>query len=98
MATKSIQLRIDEGLKDRAESVLEELGLDMPTALRLFLKKVVNTRAIPFRISLEEEGFSQTQVREILASRAEARAGAGLSGPFRSPEETQEFLDSLKRR
>lgn len=97
MAVKSIQLRIDEGLKVSAESVLEELGLDMPTALRLFLKKVVRARAIPFPVSLEEE-FSPAQVREILASREEARAGAGLNGPFRSPEKTQEFLDSLKRK
>ncbi|RYD37987.1 MAG: type II toxin-antitoxin system RelB/DinJ family antitoxin [Verrucomicrobiaceae bacterium] len=101
MAIKNIQLRIDEGLKNSAEIVLEELGLDMPTALRLFLKKVVKTKAIPFRISLEDESgesFTRAQIREILASRKEARDPAKLSGPFKSLQETQGFLDSLKQK
>lgn len=101
MATKSIQLRMDPGLKERAESVLEELGLDMPTALRLFLKKVVKTNAIPFRISLEDESgesLTRTRIREIPASREEIRDPAKLSGPFKNSQETQSFLDSLKRK
>ena len=72
----------------------------MPTAMRLFLNKVVKTRAIPFRISIDEEqgdSFSPAQIREILASREEARNPGKLIGPFKIPSETQNFLDSLKR-
>lgn len=101
MAIRNIQLRVDEGLKQNAEQVLEELGLDMPTALRLFLKKVVKTRAIPFRVSLEDadpEVFTAAQVREILASRQESLVPGKASGPFKTPAETQRYLDSLKKK
>ena len=101
MATKNIQLRLDENLKQSAERVLDELGLDMPTALRLFLKKVVKTKAIPFRISLDEEReevFTPAEIREILASRKEASDPAKSAGPFKTPAETQRYLDSLKKK
>ncbi len=98
MATRNIQLRLDEELKVGAENVLAELGLDMPTALRLFLKKVVSTRAIPFRISAEEDKFTAEEIREILIAREEAKDPANLFGPFETHEETQKFLDSLKRK
>lgn len=100
MGTKNIQLRLDDGLKQNAASVLAELGLDVPTALRLFLRKVVITRSIPFRISSGEEkgdGFTAAQVRGILASRKEARDPAHRDGPFKTPAETQGFLDALKQ-
>jgi DNA-damage-inducible protein J len=101
MALKNIQIRVDEHLKQSAESVLEELGLDIPTALRLFLKKVVKTKAIPFRISLHEERedfFTPAQIREILASKKEASDPAKLAGPFKTRAETQSYLDTLKKK
>lgn len=101
MAIKNIQLRLDGHLKQSAESVLNELGLDIPTALRLFLKKVVKTKAIPFRISLDEEQgevFTTAQIREILSSRKEAKDPAKLAGPFKTPAETQGYLDTLKKK
>ncbi len=99
MAIKNVQLRLDEGLKKKAERVLEDLGLDMPTALRLFLKKLVKTKAIPFRISVEdrEDYFTPSQVKEILAAREEARDPKNWIGPFDTPGKTQAFLDSLKK-
>jgi DNA-damage-inducible protein J len=77
--------------------VLEELGLDMPTALRLFLKKLVKTRAIPFRISLDEDedNFTAAQVKEILAAREEARDSKNLIGPF---EKGEDIIASLHKR
>ena len=50
MAT--INIRIDEELKNNSENILGELGLSMTTAMTIFLKAVVNKRAIPFSIEL----------------------------------------------
>jgi len=97
MAIKNIQLRLDEGLKVKAERVLEDLGLDMPTALRLFLKKIVHTKAIPFRISLDsdEDNFSASQIGEILKARDEAMVSSNLFGPFDTAEQ---MTASLKKK
>ena len=95
MAIKNVQLRLDEGLKKKAERVLEDLGLDMPTALRLFLKKLVKMRAIPFRVSLDEDSFTADQVQEILAAREEARDPKNWIGPF---EKGDDMVSSLRKR
>jgi DNA-damage-inducible protein J len=47
---KTLQIRLPEGLRDQADSVLAEMGLDTPTAVRLYLTKIVQTRSIPFSI------------------------------------------------
>ena len=43
-------LRIDDDLKRDCDKVFEELGLNMTSALTVFLKQVVRTRTIPFII------------------------------------------------
>ena len=41
MATSVTQIRIDEDLKNQATAIFEELGLDFPTAVRIFLKRTI---------------------------------------------------------
>lgn len=45
---KTLQVRIPDQLRNDADSVLSEIGLDIPTAVRLYLNRVVLTRSIPF--------------------------------------------------
>ena len=44
-------LRIDDKLKTDCDSVFDDLGINMTSAITLFLKQVVRTRGIPFEIS-----------------------------------------------
>jgi DNA-damage-inducible protein J len=48
---KTLQIRVEEGLRCEADGVLREIGLDVPSAVRLFLTKVVQTRSIPFELT-----------------------------------------------
>jgi DNA-damage-inducible protein J len=50
MPAANINIRTDSELKTNAQSVLAELGLDMSTAINIFLKQIVNRQAIPFEI------------------------------------------------
>ena len=43
-------LRIDDDLKRDCDAVFEELGLNMTSAVTVFLKQVVRSRSIPFII------------------------------------------------
>ena len=59
MATSVMQFRVDEELKAQASEVCEELGIDLPTALRMFMKRTVAENGIPFDMKLpkvQEEG------------------------------------------
>lgn len=51
IATKSLQVAISAEDREQADAVLAELGLDTPTAVRLFLKQVILTRSIPFPLT-----------------------------------------------
>ena len=52
-ASTTLQVRMPRALRDGAASVLEEMGLDLPTAVRLYLTKVAKTRRIPFALEAE---------------------------------------------
>lgn len=47
-----IQVRIDSRLKKEATDILNELGMDMPNAIRMFLRRIVLERGIPFDTKL----------------------------------------------
>ena len=50
MAVTNINIRTDSELKAKVQSVLADLGLDMSTAINMFLHQVVYYQAIPFEI------------------------------------------------
>ena len=48
MTTRNVSFRIDENLKIEADEVLKNIGLNMTSALTMFLQQVVNKNSIPF--------------------------------------------------
>ena len=49
--TKTIQVRIDDQLKESADALFTSLGLDTSTAVRMFLIAAIETEGIPFVIA-----------------------------------------------
>ena len=60
MATSIVQFRIDDDLKAQATEIYEKLGLDLSTALRIFLKRSVAVRGIPFSMTLDNDTVPET--------------------------------------
>ncbi|MBO4326329.1 MAG: type II toxin-antitoxin system RelB/DinJ family antitoxin [Clostridia bacterium] len=50
MATTNINIRIDEDLKKSAEQLFSDLGLNMSSAITIFLRSSVDYNGIPFEI------------------------------------------------
>ena len=50
MATTNINVRVDTSLKKDAEKLFNELGLNMSSAITMFLKSAVSYEGIPFEI------------------------------------------------
>jgi len=50
MALKSTNIKIEEELKKQSQQLFYDLGLDMTTAVNIFLRQAVKEQAIPFRI------------------------------------------------
>jgi DNA-damage-inducible protein J len=53
MATTNLNIRIDTDLKKQAEELFNELGLNMSTALNVFLRQAVRSNGIPFDLRLD---------------------------------------------
>ena len=53
MATANINVRVDSSLKQAAESLFSDLGLNMSTAITMFLKSAVSYDGIPFEVRRE---------------------------------------------
>lgn len=45
----NLQLKIDDSLRDDAQWVAAQLGLDLPTAVRMFLVQMVRQNGLPFQ-------------------------------------------------
>lgn len=55
MAEKtSITVRIDKDLKEQSEEIFEALGMNMTTAINVFLRQVVKTNGLPFELTLNQ--------------------------------------------
>lgn len=50
--TTNINIRMDKALKEQAESLFSELGMNMTTAFNIFLRQSVRQGKIPFEVSL----------------------------------------------
>lgn len=83
--TKAIQIRVDQKLKEAADLIFEDMGLDTPSAIRLFLKKVVVSKSIPFELksTRTDNGFTEDFEEEVLKASKEKEQ----IGPFKSAKD-----------
>jgi len=62
-----IQIRIDKQTKKEATQILDRMGLDTSTAVRMFLKQLVNTGRLPLEIR-DINGFGPGMAKELRRS------------------------------
>ena len=53
MPTTNLNIRTDKGIKDQAEEIFAELGLNMTTAVNMFLRTAIREHGIPFELKLD---------------------------------------------
>lgn len=94
---KGIQVRIDADVSARAERVFQAVGIDIPTAIRMFFAKVAVTGGIPFSVRDDSYTvYSPEDLAEIDAAYGESFHKRNLRGPFHSVEGM--FEDIVRRK
>ena len=53
MGTVNMSIRMDTELKKQAEAMFSDMGLNMTTAMNMFLRQVVRQGKIPFEIATD---------------------------------------------
>lgn len=88
MAAISTNIKIDPTLKQESQTLFESLGLNLSTAVNMFLRQAVREQAIPFRVG------NPIPNAETIKAIEDARNGIGLSRPFTSVSDMMEDLDA----
>lgn len=93
------QIRIEPELKKQANEIFAKLGLDMSTAVNLFLYQVVLRKGLPFHIDLSsnpifEDELTQKELEhEIMKGVEDVKAGRVYS-----LEEVSRLLDIVRKK
>ena len=53
MSTTNLNIRTDKDVKEKAEKIFNELGLNMTSAVNIFLRTAIRERGIPFELKLD---------------------------------------------
>jgi DNA-damage-inducible protein J len=86
MAKVSTNVTIDEVTKKEAQALLADFGMDLSTAVNVFLKQMVYEGSFPFTITREVPNEETKRAIENV------RNGVGLSKGFHSVAELMEDL------
>ncbi len=87
-STTTITVRLDSYVKEQAQAVFSKLGVDMTTAIDVFLRESIRSKGFPFCVNLERPNKTTLRAME----KAEKRED--VYGPFDSMDEFLEALDA----
>lgn len=55
MSNTTISVRIDSEVKDKADKLFNELGMNMSSAINVFLRQSIREQSIPFSIYINDD-------------------------------------------
>ncbi len=88
MAKVSTSISIDSEVKAQAQELFSEFGMDLSTAVNIFLKQAIYERSIPFAIRREIPN------EVTLKAMDDAENGEEMIGPFDTIAEMMEALNA----
>ena len=91
-----VQSKVPIDVKQSAEKILNDFGLDISTAIRMFLIKVKNTQSIPFAINYGNNAESKEFTDFLLATKKDIENDRNIVH-FADNEEGFSYLESLMK-
>ena len=88
-----VNIRIEDGLKEKADELFEALGLNMSTAFNIFIKTSIRHEGIPFSLNLNT---LNNENRKIPRSELNGKwtGKVWMSDDFNEPlEEMKEYME-----
>ena len=87
MSATTMNIRVDKEVKDNAKMIFAELGMDLTTAVNIFLRQSIREHAIPFKLKPDIPNEKTKR-----ANRKNEK-GVGMSKKFSSTEKLFEDLE-----
>jgi len=86
--TTNLNIRVDEELKRNAEKIFNELGLNMSTAMNIFLRYSVRYGGIPFELRVDKPNS------ETLSAIDDVNNNRNMSKTFNSVNDLMDDLNA----
>ena len=78
MASTSMNIRMDSEIKRQAQELFAQFGLDMTTAINMFLRQSIRQQGIPFDLQLDPFYSEVNQERLLQAAERMERTGGKI--------------------
>lgn len=85
MSKTSMSIRLDSEVKEQAQQVFNNLGMDMTTAINIFLRQAIQYQGLPFDVRLDEN-------RKLLEVLTDLDKNRNMSQSFESVSDLMEDL------
>ena len=85
MSKTSMSIRLDSEVKEQAQQVFNNLGMDMTTAINIFLRQAIQYQGLPFDVRLDEN-------RKLLEVLTDLDQNRNMSQSFESVSDLIEDL------
>jgi addiction module antitoxin, relB/dinJ family len=80
-----MSIRLDSEVKEQAQQVFNSLGMDMTTAINIFLRQAIQYQGLPFDVRLDES-------RKLMEVLADLEQNRNMSQSFVSVSDLMEDL------
>lgn len=87
MAMSVLQIRLEEDLKNEVSALFDRLGMDIPTAVRIFFKRAVAERGLPFEVKEKKLSDDEIESDRLLVALRKAGEMAEKNGAADMTEE-----------
>jgi DNA-damage-inducible protein J len=77
MAQTTINVRIDTELKKEVEDLLNDFGMNLSTAINIYMKAVVRERKIPFEIIASDPFYNEKNITYLTRAIEQINQGKG---------------------
>lgn len=88
MAKTTMNIRMDSNIKEEAGKIFSNLGMDMTTAINIFLRQAIQHRGLPFEVKIKEDNVSLENILNDVEN------NKNMIGPFNSIEELMSDLNA----
>ncbi len=76
MGKTTVNIRMDEHLKNEMDEICKELGMNMSTAVTIFAKKMSRERRIPFEVSVDPF-YTKSNIAHLMRGIEELNSNEG---------------------
>jgi len=90
--TSVINIRTDAEIKNQAQAVAENLGLNLSAVINAYLRQLVRTQSVSFSLNEEPTNY----LLETLKNSKKDIKGGFVSPAFGNAEEADKWLDNPK--